>query len=59
MRITLAAFALILALAVPVQGADKQSWGFAQSGKEGVLAYGVPESDIVTIAFWCEMLSRR
>ena len=45
MRITLAACALMLALAVAVQGADKQSWGFVTSGDEVLLVYDVPESD--------------
>jgi hypothetical protein len=54
MRITLAACALMLALAVPVQGADKQSWGFVTSGNEALLVYGVPESDIITVSFICE-----
>jgi hypothetical protein len=55
MRVTLAAFALTLALAaaVPAQGADKYSWGFVKSGQEVQLSYGVPESDIVTLTLRC------
>src|ERR1700712_5332060 len=54
MRVTLAAFALMSALATPVQGADKYSWDFVRSGQEVQLSYGVPESDIVTITFRCK-----
>ena len=54
MRVTLAAFALMLALAVPARGADKYSWDFVRSGQEVQLSYGVPESDIVTITFRCK-----
>jgi hypothetical protein len=54
MRVTLAACALMLALAAPAQGADKQSWGLVTSGDEVLLVYGVPESDIITVSFICE-----
>ena len=54
MRVTLAAAALMLALAAPVQGADKYSWDFVKSGQEVQLSYGVPETEIVTIAFICK-----
>jgi hypothetical protein len=54
MRVTLAAFAAMLALAVPARGADKYSWDFVRSGQEVQLSYGVPESDIVTITFRCK-----
>src|SRR5882757_3630827 len=53
MRVTLAAAALMLALAAPAQGAGKYSWDFFKSGQEGQLSYGVPETEIVTIAFVC------
>jgi len=54
MRLTLSASALMLALIAPVQGADKDVWGFIKSGGEARLFYGVPESDSVTIVFACE-----
>ena len=54
MRVTLGAFALMLALAAPVQGADKYSWDFAKSGNEVQVSYGIPESEVVTITFRCE-----
>jgi hypothetical protein len=38
----------------PAHGAEKQSWGFARSGKEVQVAYGIPESEVVTIVFRCE-----
>jgi len=53
MRVTLAAVASMLALAVPVQGADKYSWDFVRSGQEVQLSYGIPESDVVTLTFRC------
>ena len=59
MRITLAASMAILAFAAPVQGANKESWGFVESGKEALLVYGVPESDVVTISFICDTEARR
>ena len=55
MRVTLAASALMLALAAPVQGADKYSWDFVRSGHEVQLSYGIPESEAVTIIFRCEV----
>jgi hypothetical protein len=54
MRVTLAASALMLALAVPAQGIDKQVWAFFKSDKETLLFYGVPESEAVTLVFRCE-----
>jgi hypothetical protein len=59
MRLTLAAFALMLALAAPAQGADRQAWGFIKSGKEVQLSYGVPESDVIIIALWCKPAARK
>ena len=59
MRLALMASAVTLALAVPAQGANKQSWGFVESGKEALLVYGVPESDIITISFICEATQKR
>ena len=59
MRVTLAASALMLALAAPTQGADKQSWGFVESGQEALLVYGIPESDIITLSFICEPKPKR
>jgi hypothetical protein len=44
----------MLALIAPVQGADKDVWGFIKSDGEARLFYGVPESDSVTIVFACE-----
>jgi hypothetical protein len=54
MRLTLAASALMLALAAPAAGADKESWDFVKSGSEAQISFGVPESDIVTIIFRCD-----
>ena len=54
MRTTLAAFALLLALAAPAKSADKESWDFIKSGTEAQLSYGVPESDVVTLIFRCD-----
>ena len=59
MRVTLAASALMLALAAPTQGADKQSWGFVELGQEALLVYGIPESDIITLSFICEPKPKR
>jgi hypothetical protein len=53
MRVTLAASALILALAASAQGADKETWDFYKSANEAQLSYGVPESDVITIIFRC------
>jgi len=54
MRATLAISVLILALAAPAQGKDKQVWAFFKSDKETLLFYGIPESEAVTIIFRCE-----
>ena len=59
MRITLAASALMLALAAPAHGANKESWGFVESGKEAFLVYGVPESEALTISFICDTAAKR
>jgi hypothetical protein len=53
MRLPPAAAALMLALAAPAQGANKESWDFYKSADEAQLSYGVPESDVVTIIFRC------
>jgi hypothetical protein len=54
MRVTLAASALMLALAASAYGADKYSWDFVKSGQEMQLAYGIPESEAVVISFVCK-----
>src|SRR6266545_4589208 len=60
MRITLVASALMLALAGNAAGANKESWDFVEADKETVqLIYGVPESEAVTISFWCETKPKR
>ena len=60
MRTTLAASALMLALTAPAGGANRQSWDFVAAGKETVqLVYGVPDSEAVTISFWCEAKPKR
>ena len=69
MRITLTASALILALmtlvlasltrASPARAAEKQVWGFVESGSEALLVYGVPESDVVTLSFICDTGKKR
>jgi hypothetical protein len=53
MRLTLAVSALVLALAAPVQSADKESWDFYKSADMAQVGYGVPESDVITITFRC------
>jgi len=59
MRIALAAAAVILTLAGTAHAADKQSWGFVESGSEALLVYGVPESDTVTLSFICDTGAKR
>lgn len=51
MRVALAAMMILLAL--PASGAERQSWGYVTSGETLQLFYGVPESDSLTIAFIC------
>ena len=53
-RVSLAASALIVALAGPAKSADKQVWAFFKSGQETLLFYGVPQSEAVTLIFRCE-----
>ena len=45
---------LALLLAASPASADKQSWGFLESGAEVFLVYGVPESEAITLSFICE-----
>jgi hypothetical protein len=59
MRVALAACALVVALVAPARGADRQVWGFVESGGEARLFYGVPESDTLAIVFACEAKSKR
>jgi hypothetical protein len=60
MRSTRAASAVLLALAAPAHGLDEQSWGFVVASKQEVLlSYGVPESDIITINFFCRPAAKR
>jgi len=54
MRVTRAAFALIVALPASTQGADKYSWDFVKSGDEVQLSYGISESEAVIVAFVCK-----
>src|SRR4051794_22879852 len=54
MRVPLVASALIVALATPAAGVDKQVWAFLKSGQETLLFYGIPESEAVTLIFRCE-----
>jgi hypothetical protein len=49
----------MLALAAPVWGADEQSWGYVESGKEVRVFYGVPDSHNLTIAFVCDDKPKR
>src|SRR5262245_30320563 len=58
-RATVAASALMLTLAEPAFSAEKQSWGFVQSGKDVLLSYGVPESESITLPFWCYAAPKR
>lgn len=53
MRVTLAASVLILALAAPAAGLNKEEWIFIES-RGARLIYGVPESDVVSIVFACD-----
>ncbi len=54
MRVTLAAVAVMVALAAPAPGAERQQWGYIESGGEARLSYGVPDSGSLTIALSCE-----
>ena len=59
MRIALSALALTMALSMPVQAAERQSWDFVKAGETIQFAYGVPESHAVTIIFRCEAAGKR
>src|SRR5207244_2643228 len=51
---TLAASALMLALAAPAEGANERVWGFVESGEDVRLFHGVPDSGDVTLLFSCK-----
>lgn len=59
MRTISPAFVLAMALAIPVQAAEKQSWDFVHAGQTIQFSYGVPESHAVTIIFRCEAEGKR
>jgi hypothetical protein len=60
MRITLAAFAVMLALTESAEALNKFSWGFIKlDASEVQLSYGVPESDIVALTYICNTKSKR
>ena len=59
MRPKLSLLAMLMALAVPAQAAEKQSWDFVKAGETIQFAYGVPESHAVTIIFRCEAAGQR
>ena len=44
MRPKLSLLAMLMALAVPAQAAEKQSWDFVKAGETIQFSYGVPES---------------
>jgi hypothetical protein len=54
------AVAALLTLASPAQAESPQSWGYLRADKQEVLlSYGVPESDIITINFWCRPAEKK
>jgi hypothetical protein len=54
LRVVVTTIALLLALAASALAENKESWGFIVASKQEVLlSYGVPESDIITINFFC------
>jgi hypothetical protein len=57
MRALLAA--LLILMALPAQGAQRQVWGFVTSGDTAQLFYGIPESDGLTLAFICRTKTRQ
>lgn len=59
MRVTLFAFAAMTALIASAQAANKEVWSFTRSNDEVQVAYGVPESDSVTIVFRCDTKAKR
>jgi hypothetical protein len=59
-RRILARSALVLAIAAPAHAENKESWGFVVASRQEVLlSYGVPESDSVTINFFCRPTDRQ
>ena len=46
-RTKLSLVAMMMALAVPAQAAEKQSWDFVKAGETIQFSYGVPESHAV------------
>jgi len=59
MRTKLSLVAMMMALAVPAQAVEKQSWDFVKAGETIQFSYGVPESHAVTIIFRCEDAGQR
>ena len=60
MRSSVLAAMAMLALAAPAQGESPESWGYIRADKQTVLlSYGVPESDIITINFWCHPAQKK
>ena len=59
MRTQLSLLAMLMALALPAQAAEKQSWDFVKAGETIQFSYGVPESHAVTIIFRCEAAGKR
>jgi len=57
MRALLAA--LLILMALPAQGAERQVWGFVTSDDMVQLFYGIPESDGLTLAFICRTKTRQ
>ena len=60
MRVTLAVSALMLALTGSAEASNKFSWGFIKIDESEVqLSYGLPESDIVPLAYICHTKKKR
>jgi hypothetical protein len=60
MRAALAWCVVLLALAVPGRAENDESWGFVVASKQEVLlSYGIPESDLITINFFCRPAAKQ
>lgn len=55
MRVALLALAAVIAWNGSAQAANKQVWHAYKSADEVQVAYGVPESDVITIIFRCAL----
>jgi hypothetical protein len=62
MRFALATLLSLAALnlaTAPAFAAERQVWGFVKSDEDVQLFYGIPESDGLTIAFFCKTRTKR